>query len=120
MSEAIPEFTDLSEVYGQEGEASSNLQQAIYSFIYSCFIHEKGLAGAREAQERYATLARGFQERYGAAPELFARSPGNPPVIVTTSGVSDAFKFPRLFEIALLIVYMPYSVDLDHSPSIPA
>lgn len=35
------------------------------------------LAGTPAAQERYAWLSDGFQERFGSRPALFARAPGN-------------------------------------------
>ena len=38
--------------------------------------HSRFLAGTPAAQERYAWLSDGFQERFGSRPTLFARAPG--------------------------------------------
>ncbi|KAK9816763.1 hypothetical protein WJX72_004871 [[Myrmecia] bisecta] len=50
MAEPIPVFEDLTPVYGSEGTPA--------------------------AQERYARIIEAFERRFGAKPELFARSPG--------------------------------------------
>ena len=82
MAENVPTFTELTSVYGVDGQFACR-QQLCHACFGISLKRVPSIAGTPAAQERYAWLSDGFTERFGSRPALFARSPGGLPVLQT-------------------------------------
>ena len=80
MAENVPTFTQLTSVYGVDGQSAMPPTAVSHVYIGISLKRVPSIAGNPAAQERYAWLSDGFTERFGSRPALFARSPGKLPV----------------------------------------
>ena len=79
MAENVPTFTELTSIYGVDGQFAMP-PKAVSCMHWYIAPALPNIAGTPAARERYAWLSDGFTERFGSRPALFARSPGKLPV----------------------------------------
>ena len=77
-AEAIPRTADLAAIYGPDGPPRSALHPLrAWRTLGDVLDAESGrCAGVAAATARYRAVCEKFRERFGALPDLVARSPG--------------------------------------------